>query len=667
MKNAAPFSDFASTTGRALFGLSLLTTHTAVAQSEEAPQAPLTEAVALYSAAQNYWDSGVVTTTFHSADGSERTLTQRFRTAFDRASGHFRLEFQDEGVTSAGSQYVILDDGSETRVWWELKGAVEPAPDLKQALMGASFLSSGLTDLAPPLLIDGVARAEPLGSLTPNGEPSSDGESVTVHGLWNGRETSVTINSETGHLASVHQASEFAGMETRRDVVFHEVAIDTDLPSEAFAFVEGAPSWDWSPLVAADPVVADVASEPEPAEEPLTEIAAEGDEALATTEASEEPTENAAVVTLEIESGQASAETDSLDEVPLVVSEDSDVAILTPVETASDLVAAATEEASIDENPTETPEVLETEPVVDVAVELTTETTEEVLDSEDLEPAVVEALVETGDSSDEGLEVATAVADTDVEEPAAIDAEEDLTEEPVLAEATSPEEEILSLEAAAPIGSEFLTALDRILSNERLDRIAATLEEFAARFLDLEEQAQTENVPVIGRFQLGTYGPFGAALVIDTVTGQVWEMGSESSLSDAFLAPKIPDPSPYGAERLTRMPADPSPELADKTPCPSFFSCDSGSASGVWLRVDQETWLRRRKGAIDQRYRVSHRVAVEESLGTVVMSEPTANADTQAEVLFIPDLAEEPGILLSLTNSSGSPAWTPAGVIGHME
>jgi len=105
----------------------------------------------VYANCTSYRDSGTVNTLFIGPRGN-RTVEKPFTTAFLRPD-RFRFEYKEKRSMGREPQYIVWRQGSDVRVFTDLRPGNDKAVSLELAVAGAAGVSSGSAHKIPSLLL----------------------------------------------------------------------------------------------------------------------------------------------------------------------------------------------------------------------------------------------------------------------------------------------------------------------------------------------------------------------------------------------------------------------------------------------------------------------------------------------------------------------------------
>jgi len=204
------------------------------APSDSASQV-LDQMVNIYRTCKTYRDTGVVRTVYLQG-GSQRTQERPFSTAFARPDS-FRFQFTDTSPNGEKNIYIVWQQGSDVRTWWNISDPNEKrSSSLDLAIAGATGVSGRSAHTVPILLLPQVIKGRSLKDLTEpkrlEDAPCGGGMCARIEGVFSGDEHTLWIDLGTFLLRRIDSGHTFPAFQTTETTSYEPVineAIGPDL------------------------------------------------------------------------------------------------------------------------------------------------------------------------------------------------------------------------------------------------------------------------------------------------------------------------------------------------------------------------------------------------------------------------------------------------------
>lgn len=210
---------------------------------QHAPHAPndpdamkvIDQMAKVYADCQSYSDSGSVTTVFHTDQGDD-TVVKPFSTALVRP-GKFRFEFTEQGDPQ--SRYIVWQDGSDVRTWWDLENQTERVDSLGLALAGATGVSSGSAHTIPSLLMPAEVGGRLITDLQAaklaNKQMLGQHSCLTIKALHADDPITIWIDEESFLVRRIDSMTKFDDFTTTDSTVYDPV-VDQEVDPKSLEF-----------------------------------------------------------------------------------------------------------------------------------------------------------------------------------------------------------------------------------------------------------------------------------------------------------------------------------------------------------------------------------------------------------------------------------------------
>jgi outer membrane lipoprotein-sorting protein len=182
-----------------------------------------------YATCQTYYDSGTVTTLYHSDDGDQSEIKQ-FSTAMIRPH-EFRFEFNDEHDSQ--SRYIVWQNRDDVRTWWDLNQRSEREESLGMALAGATGVSGGSAHTIPSLLLPNEIGGRKLTDIEAaklgENKPLGDHVCLTIEAVYAGNPITIWIDEQTFLVRRIDSTTAFDDFTTTETTIYDPVVnVDID-------------------------------------------------------------------------------------------------------------------------------------------------------------------------------------------------------------------------------------------------------------------------------------------------------------------------------------------------------------------------------------------------------------------------------------------------------
>jgi outer membrane lipoprotein-sorting protein len=197
----------------------------------------------VYANCKSYRDSGVVNTLFIAARGN-RTVEKPFTTAFLRPD-RFRFEYKEKRSMGREPQYIVWRQGSDVRVFTDLRPGNDKAVSFELAVAGAAGVSSGSAHKIPSLLLPEIGGRR-LTDIT-EAHRTDDGkigeaDCFRVEGKYADSPVTLWIDQASFLVRRVDMHNDLGKDLRTEETTTYEPVVDGEVSAEMLAFRPSTPN-----------------------------------------------------------------------------------------------------------------------------------------------------------------------------------------------------------------------------------------------------------------------------------------------------------------------------------------------------------------------------------------------------------------------------------------